>query len=206
MPPLPTTSLPGFDIFPLAEGRVYAYSYFAASSHFDQQSLSGSAVADSGRVTYLIEHGDSLYGGKVIWMVQAHDSLVHSTSYSYLDYLHGGVVTTKTYSLIDSTYMFLLTESLMDTNHEISTSSLVWNFPLPVHRYSDTADVVMVRYSDDSFVRQTDTLCFRRNEGFWKRRLYGGHVGMSMWSYGQSVDLAGSVSMAASRAVAVRKR
>ncbi len=193
----PVAPAPGFtfDVFPLATGMHYTYSFYSRS----EIHRTGWKI-DSGLVEYRVKDSTLSNSGVKRWTVEETRHLWHRETYP----------PTITPYWVDTTVTISLSELLSDL-HELRCNSLVWSFPLlqglpetkAVFRYSGNPyqPVTSVRNIDDGAYVEKDSVELDVDSGLTFRAFSVGGWAMSVDEQYQTAQLMGRTSGSSSTMV-----
>ena len=181
-----------YEIFPLANGLHYSYSFYQRMEQWGFSTLFYS-VSDSGNVEYII--GDSVKWADtlIIWNVRQIQNLVHQSGDSI--------------SLIRDTNTFSIYESLQN-NHTLQCTATIWLFPVrewPLDVAITSSDSNLCRYSDSSETRYTlsnsspslgwtDSIWLSSANGMYQRTTSSYEILASRFYYTLNVKLTGKTT------------
>jgi hypothetical protein len=172
------------EVFTLAPGLHYTYSYVSRSSSYNI--LEGTLVnRDSGTVGYVVQDSSVVTDSTVVWHVLQISMLQHTVQGRGQDslwWIHDSVdisVTETTAGL-----------------HPLAATGIVWNFPVtniwgicnfppqPVYRYATTDTTrVVIGSNCEGRGELLDTLCFSSTSGYY-RRDFTWHASLGMTTFG----------------------
>ncbi len=175
------------DVFPLLHNGYYAYNY-RAESRFTELVYLVQLSVDSGLVEYVVSDSITVNDSTVAWNLEERKVLWHRRYDARFN-------RDSMYWTYDSIF-FQLFEATTGS-HEITSSGLIWGFPLStpsqsVYRFADSAQITLARQWSTPSGSGVDTLKFSDTRGLFHRHksYFGG--GITHFSSSLNVELQGN--------------
>jgi hypothetical protein len=124
------------DVFPLTKNLHYQYSYYSRYEAIYVTFLEDLQI-DSGAVDYIVGDSVVVNDTTLVWNVLQREHLWHYDFFRDTSY----------WTSLDT--VIFLTE-ILNGNHELRCSSIVWSFPLqypdrPIYRFADSSSYIISR-------------------------------------------------------------